>query len=496
MRALHIYATVSALGASAVLFSACSDSIHLDPEPRPSPDPMGTGGAGGASGLSCESNSDCPAPTAVCDAVKQLCVECLDYADCGFRPGTVCSAGSCVCPKAPDQFCAAQGSAPARCVDLNTSGDDCGSCSHACFGACNMGKCADAWEPTEKDSAPSPRTNQIAVWTGSAMIIWGGASDAGNGSPLNTGAIFNAATGTWTAISTANAPSARTYAAAIWTGTKMVVWGGWNGGTYLNTGGVFDPGTNTWRPTTMTDAPEGRYAHTAVWTGSKMVVWGGIGAGHLNTGGVYDPALDKWDPITTAGAPSPRRDHVAVWANDQMLIFGGFGYDDVTLLDSQYLGGIHSYNVGTGTWTPLSTASQPSPRRGHTAVWTGSDMVVWGGEGPGMAYLADGVKYSLQQNAWTPMNGPFPTGRSFHTAVWINNRMIIWGGYNGGRLGDGGLYDPNSNTWDVKGMPTALGARSGHTSIDIGGKMVVWGGTLSNGATTDTGGLFDPAFTP
>ena len=33
------------------------------------------------------------------------------------------------------------------------------------------------------------------------------------------------------------------------------------------------------------------------------------------------------------------------------------------------------------TWTRTSTANAPSGRAGHTAVWTGSEMIVWGGVG-------------------------------------------------------------------------------------------------------------------
>lgn len=37
-------------------------------------------------------------------------------------------------------------------------------------------------------------------------------------------------------------------------------------------------------------APEPRYRHTAVWTGSEMIVWGGYdGAGYFDTGGRYAP---------------------------------------------------------------------------------------------------------------------------------------------------------------------------------------------------------------
>jgi hypothetical protein len=31
------------------------------------------------------------------------------------------------------------------------------------------------------------------------------------------------------------------------------------------------------------------------------------------------------------------------------------------------------------TWTPTSTTNAPTARGGHTAVWTGSEMIIWGG---------------------------------------------------------------------------------------------------------------------
>ena len=34
-------------------------------------------------------------------------------------------------------------------------------------------------------------------------------------------------------------------------------------------------------------------------------------------------------------------------------------------------------------WTTTSTTNAPSPRSSHTAVWTGSEMIVWGGNGSG-----------------------------------------------------------------------------------------------------------------
>src|SRR5207253_11435567 len=88
------------------------------------------------------------------------------------------------------------------------------------------------------------------------------------------------------------APDARYQHTAVWTGTRMVVWGGLDNVIgYSNTGGRYDPATDSWTATDTTNAPEARYLHTAVWTGSRMIVWGGYDGnpGHyLNTGGRYD----------------------------------------------------------------------------------------------------------------------------------------------------------------------------------------------------------------
>jgi len=74
----------------------------------------------------------------------------------------------------------------------------------------------------------------------------------------------------------------------------MVAWGGMaTGGAFVG-GAIYEPGVEgTWTPASAVGAPSGRYLHTAVWTGSKMIVWGGAdNAYFLNTGGVYsNPAL-------------------------------------------------------------------------------------------------------------------------------------------------------------------------------------------------------------
>ena len=75
----------------------------------------------------------------------------------------------------------------------------------------------------------------------------------------------------------------------------------------FNTGGRYDPSSDSWTPTSTTNAPDPRNAHTAVWTGSEMIVWGGFACVHLfNTGGRYNPSTNSWTATNTTNAPTAR----------------------------------------------------------------------------------------------------------------------------------------------------------------------------------------------
>jgi hypothetical protein len=83
---------------------------------------------------------------------------------------------------------------------------------------------------------------------------------------------------------------------------------------------------DTWTPTNLTGAPDGRVSHTAVWTGSEMIVWGGdtclVGC-DVNTGGRYNPSTDSWTATSIANAPDGRHYHMAVWTGTEMIVWGG-----------------------------------------------------------------------------------------------------------------------------------------------------------------------------
>src|SRR5439155_2306570 len=130
------------------------------------------------------------------------------------------------------------------------------------------------------------------------MVVWGGyyyiPPPLGRTFILDTGGRYDPATDSWAPTSSLNAPVARYSATSVWSGSAVLVWGGNAGsGAYPNTGGRYDPSADTWAPMTATNAPSGRERHTAVWTGDRMIVWGGEPS-TTDTGGRYDPAGDAW----------------------------------------------------------------------------------------------------------------------------------------------------------------------------------------------------------
>jgi len=96
------------------------------------------------------------------------------------------------------------------------------------------------------------------------------------------------------------------------------------------------------------------------------------------------------------------------------------------------------------TWTATSTTNAPSARAGHTAVWTGSEMIVWGGGASGPVYFNTGERYNPSTDSWTATSTTnAPDARASQMAVWTGSEMIVWGGYNGSNnLNTGGRYNP------------------------------------------------------
>jgi N-acetylneuraminic acid mutarotase len=148
------------------------------------------------------------------------------------------------------------------------------------------------------------------------------------------------------------------------------------------------------------NAPAARSGHTAVWTDCEMIVWGGRGVGtpRLNTGGRYNPGMDSWIATGTTNAPIARDFHTAVWTGSEMVVWGGYVQNALGRLASTRTGG--KYNPGTDSWIATSRFNAPTRRGEHTTVWTGSEMIVWGGNPAGSPPYSTGGRYQPVADRW------------------------------------------------------------------------------------------------
>jgi N-acetylneuraminic acid mutarotase len=327
----------------------------------------------------------------------------------------------------------------------------------------------ETWTLMQSTGAPSGRGYHSGVWTGSQLIVWGGY----NGTTyLNDGGRYNPVSDSWTPMTSTNAPSPRYKHQAVWTGSVMIVWGGNNGVSQFNTGGQYNPTTDVWTPTSTVNAPSARTQTAMAWTGTEMIVWGGVNrlGTCLGDGARYNPITDTWTTMSTTGAPSVRAQAYVVWTGSEMIVWAGSGGPSV-LNDGA------RYNPTTDTWNPITSTNAPSARQDQqpVAVWTGSSMVIWGGYNNG-TYPADGGSYNLSANTWTTISATgAPTPRADTFSVWTGKQMLVWGGFGGTNLATGAYYTPATDSWTATSTAN-ISARSNMPGLWTGGEIIIWGG--------------------
>jgi len=253
---------------------------------------------------------------------------------------------------------------------------------------------ADAWLPITAAGAPSQWSGRpAATWTGNRMFVIGWRY---NGDDV--AAFYNPQVNAWTPISLAGAPFIPSRGTVVWTGARAILFGGSNGsdGSWPGLGTMFDPVAGTWTMISQEGEPT-RLDHEAIWTGDRMLVWGGMN--HSNPvpgGGLYDPVADGWTPIAQPEWLPVTENHSLVWTGDRMIVWGG-GRDGRPVYNGDTTGGFDEdkggvYEPATDTWTPLTVAGAPAPRSWHGAVWTGGEMIIWGG-----SLTRTGGRYALGQ---------------------------------------------------------------------------------------------------
>src|SRR5207248_5075916 len=81
---------------------------------------------------------------------------------------------------------------------------------------------------------------------------------------------------------------------------------------------------DTWTATSTTDAPAARFFHTAVWTGSEMIVWGGQDDNlqYKNSGGKNYTSSGSWEAAKTTTAPDRHEGKTVLWSSSEIILGG------------------------------------------------------------------------------------------------------------------------------------------------------------------------------
>lgn len=284
-------------------------------------------------------------------------------------------------------------------------------------------------------------------------------------SQTNIGVDTNPVADQWSAVPSNTLTTDRGAHTAIWTGREMWVFGGENTAGTVGVGGKYDPLTNQWAAMPTAGAPSARMGHTAVWTGTQMVVWGGTSAASFGAPGALASGArlssTGWTAITSTGAPSARLHHTAVWTGTEVLVWGGLSSSNTQLGDGA------RYNPVTNTWSAMSSVNAPAARARHIAVWTGRELLVWGGTGSSGA-LADGARYNPGTNTWTTMAPGAPAGNRLVSA-WTGASWVVLDG------ATVASYSPSQNVW--RDLPDAPRARTSDNAAFAwsGTELLLWG---------------------
>lgn len=335
---------------------------------------------------------------------------------------------------------------------------------------------ADSWSLMAATSELGSRSSGFShVWTGQDLIIWGGVD--GSGSTVQGGMRFNLAAGSWSLISNTNAPSPRVNHSAVWSGTEMLLWGGAtaDGEDNFYDGARYNPATNTWTPLPTAGAP-GVEGHRAVWTGTEMIVVGVQYSGSIMRGARFNPATNAWTPLPTLNAPALRTNFALLWTGSEVILWGGANGGTANATGGRY-------NPATNAWTAISLVNAPPGRSNPGVVWTGNQMIVFGGGPDGGAMPSVNARYTPATDSWQTISATgAPTARSGHSMVWDGTQLIVWGGQDGSgaALGDGRLYSPEEDKWTNVLSPNPFSPRTGHAGVWTGNEMLIWGG--KNGA--------------
>jgi hypothetical protein len=246
----------------------------------------------------------------------------------------------------------------------------------------------DTWRELAEPPATSSLCPRNAVWTGKEMLVWGCELLA-----------YDPVANAWRRLAD---PPTR-HGIVAWTGRELIGWGGGCCGDASDDGSAYDAATNTWRK--LAPAPvAGQQSPVGAWTGRELVVFNGRGPDGTRVGGAaYNPNTDTWRRIPSQ--PAIRPGAIAVYDGNEIHVLGA--HRDT----------VYSFNPRNSHWRQLPPTELGVD--GLVAVWTGNRLIASG---------ATTTAYEPPTDVWTTLS-PSPLGpRQGAQGVWTGRELIVWGG--------------------------------------------------------------------
>jgi hypothetical protein len=224
-----------------------------------------------------------------------------------------------------------------------------------------------------------------------------------------------------------------------------------------------------------------------------------IGLGLAIRSGQQPTIATQADPLSSVAhgwtqlplPPSPASNTASVWTGTELISWGGYVSDTPSRPDS-FLSTGFAFNPSSDAWSPIPSA--PEGRSDAIAIWTGSEALFLFGHDDSKGYT-DGFAFDPSTNSWRTVAAA-PIDPYVITAVWTGSKVIAWGSRTrGSSSAAGAIYEPTTDTWRrIADAPISLNAAS---SVWTGSQMIVFGSLLDSGnhAATDTaiGASYDPA---
>jgi hypothetical protein len=205
-----------------------------------------------------------------------------------------------------------------------------------------------------------------------------------------------------------------------------------------------------------------------VWTGSEVLMWGGCDAAvsdecrPTDTGYAFDPATDEW--TTIAAAPASAGAPHGVWTGREAIFIDEETFDGV------------AFDPAARTWRTVPPAPI-APRFGAVYLWTGAEVIVWGGGEREDPMSVEGAAYDPDTNSWRGI-APAPIGLNQASAMWTGREMLVFGSALNSKnwaatdTAVGAAYDPSLDQW--RELPPSELSPQATSAVWTGRSMLAW----------------------